>query len=105
MMVSGRNPQKAKAAEKRFIDSARTGSAPLVATDQDERSSVARSSSVTFRVHRSNAKLGAADRVPRYFEIARSHRTGFCRNATVGIETEWIPSIAGATIIEISPMS
>ncbi|MCX5582299.1 hypothetical protein OHA32_02690 [Streptomyces erythrochromogenes] len=38
-------------------------------------------------------------------DIARSQRTGLCRNATVGMETEWIPVIAGTMIIEISPMS
>lgn len=56
--------------------SSRTGSAPLSATCQLPRSSVARSSSVTLATARSNAKLGAPLTVARVSEIAFSQRKG-----------------------------
>src|SRR5262245_18683192 len=85
--------------------SARTGSAPENATTQLLRSSDGSSSGLTFLTQMSKAKFGAPLVVIRYFEIVRSQRTGFFKNARGDIKTQGIPMYMGWMTFPISPMS
>lgn len=87
-----RKPYGANRAENACIVRARTGSAPLNATRQAERSSPAQLSSVAARMQRSYAKFGAPLVCARKRETACSQRIGRCMNAVGAMMTETPPA-------------
>ena len=101
----GAKPYGAKVAANRSIVSWRTGSAPLKATFQHDRSRPCSCSGRNRWTHRSYAKFGPPAISARKAWIARSHVSGRCTNVAGAISTQSGRDRASAVMFRIRPMS